>query len=508
MSSRNALARPDSRAARWSGTALALMALGAALTLLYAGTAMDAVGTWGRSAAHAFSYLILPISGYFVWLRRAELATLTPRPSAAAGLLMLPAVLAWLLGELAQAAVLAQFGLVAVVQAGLLALLGWPIFRAFLLPLQLLWFLVPAGESLLPAMIQLTIVLTSLGLTALGLTVTVEGNILASEAGRFAVVEACSALDFMVGNTVISLVFASLMFNGLAKRTLYVLAGLPVAVLANNLRTTAVIYLTYQSGGELDLAADHETFGWVIFCVAVAAQMAVGWRLRDPPPPPRAAGEPGPPPAPGQVLAAAVVVLAPVLAAPAMAALLMTGNPPAAPLALCPPPALGPGVASDRHPPFPGADAMLSARYNGDGAPIDLVAAYFARIGPGREVAAWHNRLDLVGGWRHMAVTAATARLDAATTRVTEIWLRGPQRARQLAWRVYWVDGRLVAADWQAKLLRVASALRGDGGGMALIVSTSADDGWAAAAARLQAFLDRGPVLGPLVQAARSGAGC
>ena len=496
------------RAARWYGPGLALAVVAATLTLLYVETAIDALETWQRTAAHAFSFLILPISAYFVWLRRNEVAALTPRPSPLAALLAVPAAALWLVGELAQAAVVAQFGMVALVQVAVLGALGWPIYRALLFPLQLLWFLVPAGESLLPAMIQLTIVLTKAGLTLLGLTVTVDGNILDSEAGRFAVVEACSALDFLIGNALISLVFANLMFNRLGKRALYVLAGLPVAVLANNLRTTAVIYVTYLTDGRYDLAADHETFGWLVFSGAVAVQMAVGWHFRDPAPAPAPLPPPAPPPRPGRTAAATAILLVPLLAAPALAAWLVAAPPPATPVVLCPPPGLGDSTVSTWRPPFRGADATLARQFDVDGTPVDLLAAFYSGIGPGHEMVTWRNRLDLIWEWRQLAVSSATVRIDGAPAAVTEFWLRGPARARRLAWRVYWVEGRLLTSDWQAKLMRVVSALQGKSNAAMLIVATPAPDGREAAAARLQTLLDRGPVLGLVLQVARSGAAC
>lgn len=497
------------RPAGWPAATAALGVVLAVLLALHFETVVAMVTVWSRSNTHAFSFLIVPISAYFVWLRRPALAQMMPRPWPAAALLTLPAGLLWLLGELAQISVLTQFAFVILMQIAVLSVLGRAVFRALLFPLLLLWLMVPFGDSLLPALIDLTVLLTVGGLGALGVQVVVDGNILITEIGRFAVVEACSALDFIVGNTVISLVYANLMFTGWRKRLVYVLAGIPVAILANGLRTTSVIWLTYVSDREIDLLASHETYGWLLFCAAVIAQMAMGWRFRDPPQaevvPENASAAIGRPP---WVAAIAVLVLAAI--GPALARAAMDDTPPPAePLALCPPPAFGAAATlTDWHPRYQGASGELAARYVVESLPVDLYAAVYDRLGTGREMVGFRNRPFDKRTWYRLDQADRTVRIDGRETSVEEVRLRGPDRGRRLVWQVYWVDGRLVHAPLAAKLWRLAKGLMGVDGAAVLLISADAKTDPAAARTAMQGLLDRGAILAPLVQATRSGSGC
>ncbi|MEQ9638652.1 MAG: EpsI family protein [Alphaproteobacteria bacterium] len=502
-----AASRP--RPVGWTAAGVVLGLLLIALLALHAETMAQMVRVWSRSNTHAFSFLIVPISAYFVWLRRPLLATIPPRPWPAAALLAVPAGLLWLIGELAQAAVLAQFAFVALVQVAILAVLGWTAFRVLLFPVLLLWLMVPFGESLLPALIDLTMVLTVAGLGMLGMEVSTDGNILITEIGRFGVVEACSALDFIIGNTAISLVYANLMFAGWRKRTLYVLAGIPVAILANGVRTTGVIWLTYVSDRSINLIGDHETFGWLLFCAAVAAQMGIGWRFRDPPDTIVATPTTRPATASRPAWLGAIAVLAVAAVGPTVAASVVDDVPPGPALTLCPPPALGmPQPMADWRPRYRGASAELAARYSVDGLPVDLYVAAYPRLGTGREMVGFRNRPFDGRTWHRLAQASNSVRVDGNVTSVREIRLRGPDRARRLVWQVYWIDGRFVAAPWAAKLWRLANGLSGGDGAAVLLMSADSTADPAAARAAMQKLLDRGRLLAPLLQATRSGTGC
>ncbi len=64
---------------RWPLLRLALL-----LTLLFAGfwpTFSSMVQIWARSETFTHAFLILPITLYLIWLRRGELAALTPGTS-------------------------------------------------------------------------------------------------------------------------------------------------------------------------------------------------------------------------------------------------------------------------------------------------------------------------------------------------------------------------------------------------------------------------------------------
>ncbi|MFL6564029.1 MAG: archaeosortase/exosortase family protein, partial [Burkholderiales bacterium] len=104
-----------------------LPVLGAAvLTLpaIYWDTAKSMLAIWKSSDTFAHGYLIVPITLSLVWLKRRQVAALTPRPDVLGFLLLAGAGFTWLAAEAAQVQVLMQYALVAMVPAAVLALAG------------------------------------------------------------------------------------------------------------------------------------------------------------------------------------------------------------------------------------------------------------------------------------------------------------------------------------------------------------------------------------------------
>ncbi|MDH3452246.1 MAG: exosortase/archaeosortase family protein, partial [Gammaproteobacteria bacterium] len=195
----------DDGGSAWPVVTVALLVGLVVVVAVFYSAFASAVAVWNQSAAHQFSYLVIPVSMYFVWLRRRRLAQLAPAPDMRMVWLALPCGIAWLTSHVAQIAIGVQFAAVGMVQILLLTLLGRDIYRALLFPFLFLWLLVPFGDSLIAPLMELTSVMTVAGLTLLGLDVHADGTVLIAEGARYLIVEECAALDFIIGNLVISL---------------------------------------------------------------------------------------------------------------------------------------------------------------------------------------------------------------------------------------------------------------------------------------------------------------
>lgn len=504
----------DDAARRRTAWRRALAGLAVGLTVvfvLYFDAIASAVSVWNASAAHQFSYLVIPLSAYFVWLRRADLSGMAPQPSPRGLFIAIPFAILWLVSQAAQLSVGMQLATMGMMQIAFLTILGWPLYRVLLFPLLFLWLLVPFGDFLIPKLTDLTTVLTVAGLRLSGLQVESLGSSLITSAARYEIVEECSAFDFLVGNLVISLVFANLIYRGVARRVAYVLASVPVAILANNLRTTSIVLITELTDSRINLVSDHRTYGWIVFFIAVAAQMAVGLRYRD------SAGESGR--APHTIVAAASTsppmarlalvvcgfVLA-VLIAPAYSALVV--DRPASPVAtqFCFPPgfAIGrpvPDGAGNWRPVIPAAHARLHRVLEVDGRTIDLFVAYFWRQGPGAELIGWGNRLYDGKTWRAISGGRETIHVDGQSLQADSTRLYGPSGKRRIVWSWYWVDGQMTARPWYAKLMQAMAVLLGGDKRAALVtISADAQGGHDAVRRAMQAALKRNPVIGDMLR--------
>lgn len=491
----------------WRAALVALLLGAGAVGALYFAGFASLVSVWSSTVAYRFLFLVPVLSLYFLWLRWPEVRVLQPRPSALGLLYALPFGALWLFAAATQLAIGAQVAAVGMLQAVFLAVLGWPVCRRLLFPLLLLWLMVPVGDLLVPRLMELTTALTIAGLHLAGMPATADGNLLVAGGARYSIIQECSGLDFLLGNLLVSLVFANLIYRGTGRKLLYVLAAVPVAILANNLRTTSVILIT---AGGIDLAADHSAYGWFLFLVAMVGQMAVGVRYRDPPggryrEPPRDLPEAAVT-TPLVLAAGGLLLVAAVAPAYARYGLDRDAGPVA--VRLCLPPGLRPvaglpAVADDWRPAFPAADATVHGVLPVAGRPVDLHVAYYWRQRPGSELISWENRFHDGAHWRYMAEGSATADFAGRTLAVATERLAGPAGQRRLAWYWYWVDGQFTSRPGVAKLHQARAVLFG-GDQRAAVIAVSVEESGNAAAdgAALQAALDRQPALMQMLKAA------
>ncbi len=511
---------PGTRAARdpartWRVALAGVLAGAGAVGVLYADGFASLVAVWSSTVAYRFLFFVPALAAWFLWRRWPEVRGLQPSPSPAGLAYALPFAGLWLFAQATQLAIGAQVAAVGMLQAVFLTVLGWPVCRRLLFPLLLLWLMVPVGDLLVPALIETTTGLTIAGLRLAGLPAVADGNLLVAGGARYSIIQECSGLDFLLGNFLVSLVFANLIYRGTRRKAIYVLSSLAVAVLANNLRTTSVILVT---AGGIDLAANHEAYGWFVFLLAMLGQMAVGARFRDAPEAPATLPEGGPVQVPAGGLplvtaAVGIIVLAALAPAYARVALVPEAGP--VPVLLCPPPPLAslrapPAGAEAWRPVFPAAGGRVHGVLAVAGRPVDVFIAYYWRQGPASKLIAGQNRLHDGVHWRYM--TSGTAVADVAGTpfRVATERLAGPAGQRRLVWYGYWVDGQFTSRPWMAKLLQ-ARSLRPRGERRAALIALATEEsgppGEAGSAARdtLEAALELQPVIAVMLDDAARG---
>jgi len=146
--------------------------------VLYQQTALSTIAIWHRSETFAHGFLIFPISAYLVWTQRKRLAKISPQPNYF-GLPILGVLgFGWLLAYLSGVQVVAQYCLVSMISVAIWVLLGAKVARAIAFPLGFLLFAVPAGEFLIPHMMNFTADFVVTALQVTGIPVYREGTFL------------------------------------------------------------------------------------------------------------------------------------------------------------------------------------------------------------------------------------------------------------------------------------------------------------------------------------------
>lgn len=387
-------------AQRWRPHLIALAAVAAAMLLLFVRDAADMVRIWIDSPTFNHCALILPLIGWLVWQRLPELRRLAPRAWTPGLLWIAGGSVLWLLGEAGSLAVARHLALVVMLQGAVMACLGPVVARGLAFPLFYAFFLVPAGEEIVPLMQTVTAKICMVLLGWVGIPAHIEGVFISIPTGYFEVAEACSGVRFLVAMIAYGALVANVCFRSWTRRALFMIASIAIPILANGVRAWGTIYVAHLTSNEFAVGFDHILYGWIFFAIVIALMMAVGWPFFD-----RKVGDPwfDPEilqphrPAPdsprrigGIVIGAVVLALLPIGWSAAVAE-----NAPPAPARLVLPDV--PGwtrieMSSGRpwRPHFAGADFIRLGHYrDAKGREVDLAIAWFARQEEGREVVGY-----------------------------------------------------------------------------------------------------------------------
>lgn len=240
-----------------------------------------AVETWNASTAYGHCYLILPMTLYLLWDRRPSIAARSPHPELIWALLGLPIGAAWLVAERLGIMEGRQLMAVASVELLLLVVLGWRLFWTLSGPLLYLFFLVPFGAFLTPALQRFTADFSIIGLNILGIPNYADRFIIETPAGVFFVAEACAGLRFLIAAIAFGVFYALLNFRSPSRRVMFIAASIAVPVVANGFRALGIVVLGQILGSAEAAAADHIIYGWVFFSIVMLLLVAAGHPFRE-----------------------------------------------------------------------------------------------------------------------------------------------------------------------------------------------------------------------------------
>lgn len=458
-----------------------------------------AIRVWNGSTAYNHCYLVLPLIGALLWMRRDLLARLSPAPSWWP-LVLLPGVSAlWLAATLLDVLEAEQLSVVLLFEVLLLAVLGWHVFRALLAPLLFLFFLVPFGAFLVPLLQTFTAAFTVRGLELIGIPVFADGYIIQIPEGTFEVAEACAGLRFLIASIVFGCFFATVVYRSKWRRSVFIALSIVMPIVANGFRALGLVLLGHIMGNAAAAMADHVLYGWLFFTIVTLVLIAIGISFRENarPGPSRAtlASAPAPRSHLGPVMATGLL-----LALTGPAYLYWMERASAAPVAAADgfafPSKDGawirePATRGDWLPKADKAERTMIAGYrNGQtmvteivalypvperGNPLTRTVAHVVQPEPWRLVETGRVRTS-VGGHTVVLNTAKIAR-------------DGRQR---LVWWFYIIDGRPTGSVLEAKLLQAKAALHGERRlGAFVALSTEIPDTIESGAATLAAFAEK-----------------
>ena len=279
-----AAAAPPRRPAALAGLRPAWPALGLGLlafAALFYPEAEAAVRVWLQSTAYNHGFLILPITFWLLWDRRARLAGAVTRPVAAAALLAMPLVAIWLLADRLGIMEGRQLAAMSMVQVLFVCVLGWEIYRLLLGPLLYLYFLVPFGSFVTPALQHFTTWFVGVGLDVFGIPNYIDANTIQIPGGMFYIAQACAGLRFLIAAIAFACLYALMMYRSPKRRAMFIGISLFVPVIANGIRALGIVTLGYFLGSAQAAATDHVLYGWLFFSIVILLLILLGLPFRE-----------------------------------------------------------------------------------------------------------------------------------------------------------------------------------------------------------------------------------
>jgi len=237
-------------------------------------TIQDMIGRWNTQEEYGYGYMIPAITLFLIWQRKTQLAEIEFNPAVSGLFMILLGGVLFFLGAIATTHTLSQYGLVVTIMGVALALLGWRAFRIIMVPLALLFFMVPLPPFIYNTLsTKLQLISSQLGVAVIRLfdiSVYLEGNVIDLGTYKLQVVEACSGLRYLFPLASLSFIAAYLFRVEFWKQVIVFLSSIPITVLMNSFRIGVIGVLVEFGGPEQAEGFLHYFEGWVIFMACMA----------------------------------------------------------------------------------------------------------------------------------------------------------------------------------------------------------------------------------------------
>lgn len=243
---------------------------------LFYSSIASTVAIWYRSETFAHGFIILPICIYLIKEKWATLNQAEIRPNMWTVLLIIPVLILWIFGSLAQLLVIEQAAAFLMLPMIIWCVMGNQVAKVLFFTLAFWMFSVPVGEFLIPQLQELTADITVWLLQITGIPVYRDGLYLMVPGGLFEVAVACSGIRYLIASFTLGSLFAYLNYTSLKKRSIFILFSLFLPLLANGIRAYGIVMIAHLSDMKYATGADHLVYGWIFFAFVIFIMFAVG----------------------------------------------------------------------------------------------------------------------------------------------------------------------------------------------------------------------------------------
>jgi exosortase len=250
----------------------------AAIGAFYYNTIGWLVNSWINNEYYSHGLLVPLISGYILWNKRDELASLEKKQAReglavfAAGIIIHGISVLWTIRFLS------GLSLILTISGVILYLFGREFIKKIWFPLSFLLLMVPLPfVDLIAAPAQTISAIATSGLAQLiGLPVQREGLVLTTPAGLFEVGLPCSGINSIVSLLTIGIIFAFILEGKKTMKFAILLSAIPLALAGNIIRITSVLVFANKYGQEAAMNYFHDFSSLLMFSIALLGLFIVG----------------------------------------------------------------------------------------------------------------------------------------------------------------------------------------------------------------------------------------
>jgi len=239
---------------------------------------------WVEDEEYGHGLMVIAVLAYVLYRNKEALMTPPTAPSWFGVLVSLAALLMFLLGELSGIAPIRMYSTWVFALAAAFSLGGWPLFRKLLVPLLIIFLLIPLPNVLGPMLTsQLQLISSKLGVWVIRLfggVVYLEGNVIdMGGTAKLLVAEACAGLRYLFPLMSIGAIAGYLMRAPVWMRWAVFLATIPVTIFMNSFRIGVTGLLVDAYGMSHTEGFLHFFEGWVVFVASLVILVLFAWLL-------------------------------------------------------------------------------------------------------------------------------------------------------------------------------------------------------------------------------------
>ena len=238
---------------------------------------------WLEDEEYGHGMMVVGILVYLLYRNREKLITSSITNRWLGVVMSSAALLMFSLGELSGIAPIQMYSIWLFAVAATLSIGGWPLFKKLLIPLCIIFLLVPLPNVLGPMLTsQLQLISSKLGVWVIRLfggVVFLEGNMIDMGSVKLLVAEACAGLRYLFPLMSIGAIAGYLMRAPVWMRWSLFIATVPVTIFMNSFRIGVTGLLTEAYGSSHTEGFLHFFEGWVVFVASLVILIGIAWLL-------------------------------------------------------------------------------------------------------------------------------------------------------------------------------------------------------------------------------------